>query len=604
MKNRINKAHKINTKAKRLFSGRIAIFIQAAVLLGLVISLMGVISPKSSAACTSTGSIGRAEISFNVLPEDAGPHSIWIEARGPASARVAAGVNSNPCVTSTLAMTSDYRWYKVNTSDLPNVSPGNNQVLNISVYTPGVSIRNARIDTTVPDQPVPSNDSPVVSVVQSNSTFTAPANYTITANASDANGIAFVDFYENNVFIYKDTTAPYTLDVASKAAGSYKYKAVAFDRFSPSASTTSNEITTTVNPAPTNIPPTVPIPTASSTSAQIGSSGVVSLNFSVKPTDSDGSIQSVRFLRNGTPIASGIFGNTGDYSANIEFTSAGTYNITAQATDNKGATTTSGPRTITISGGSTSNITGLTMDVFDGTNLSSLKLSQKVTTIDNAWEFSSPTSIVNPDSFSVRWTGRISVPVSGNYTFTSLVDDGVRLWVNGSLVIDDWNSGSAREKSGNISLNSGTRYDIKMEYYEAGGHATAKLYWSGPGFTKQIIPSSAFSDTTLPPPPAPIQPPSSLRVTRFFWEWFDCKINLAWNPPLDTSNLASYRVQRNNDAPANTTTTTWRQNGISCGAQTNTFRVSSVDKQGNVSPSTSITVVSDCPWFQCKFTTR
>ena len=42
------------------------------------------------------------------------------------------------------------------------------------------------------------------------------------------------------------------------------------------------------------------------------------------------------------------------------------------------------------------------------------------------------------DNFSVRWSGQVLAPVTGTYTFTTTSDDGVRLYVNGQLLIDNW----------------------------------------------------------------------------------------------------------------------------------------------------------------------
>ena len=71
-------------------------------------------------------------------------------------------------------------------------------------------------------------------------------------------------------------------------------------------------------------------------------------------------------------------------------------------------------------------------------------------------------------------------PVTGTYTFYTLSDDGVRLWVNGALVVNNWTDHAPTENSGTIALTAGQRYDIRMEYYENGGGAVARLLWSAP----------------------------------------------------------------------------------------------------------------------------
>ncbi|MEW6161367.1 MAG: PA14 domain-containing protein [Verrucomicrobiota bacterium] len=97
------------------------------------------------------------------------------------------------------------------------------------------------------------------------------------------------------------------------------------------------------------------------------------------------------------------------------------------------------------------------------------------------------------DQFSVRWTGRIEPAISDSFTFHTLSNDGVRLWIDNQLVVDNWTDHSAREDQGAITLQAGRKYALKLEYYQAGGGATMKLFWSSPKQKKEIIPSQRFS---------------------------------------------------------------------------------------------------------------
>jgi hypothetical protein len=94
--------------------------------------------------------------------------------------------------------------------------------------------------------------------------------------------------------------------------------------------------------------------------------------------------------------------------------------------------------------------------------------------------------------FAVRWTGKLEAPRPGNYTLHTLSDDGVRLWIDGRLVIDDWTDHSAKEDTAQVALEGGKLHDLKMEYYQSGGGAVARLYWSSPGRRKEIIPAERF----------------------------------------------------------------------------------------------------------------
>jgi hypothetical protein len=98
------------------------------------------------------------------------------------------------------------------------------------------------------------------------------------------------------------------------------------------------------------------------------------------------------------------------------------------------------------------------------------------------------------DDISVRWTGYVNIPRGGKYTFYSASDDGQRLWVGDTQLVDDWTYHGVVEKSGSIDLAEGV-YPFKVEFMQGGGGAEIRVYWDGPGIAKQIIPKSAFLTT-------------------------------------------------------------------------------------------------------------
>ncbi|MBW7988425.1 MAG: hypothetical protein FVQ84_00155 [Planctomycetes bacterium] len=111
-------------------------------------------------------------------------------------------------------------------------------------------------------------------------------------------------------------------------------------------------------------------------------------------------------------------------------------------------------------------------------------------TVDFAWGNGSPEpGVVNVDGFKVRWTGEVEIPSSGTYTFHTQTDDGVRLWVNDELVLENWTDHGGTHDSGEITLKGGQRYSILLEWYENGGGAICQLSWEGPTIARQIIPS-------------------------------------------------------------------------------------------------------------------
>ena len=96
-------------------------------------------------------------------------------------------------------------------------------------------------------------------------------------------------------------------------------------------------------------------------------------------------------------------------------------------------------------------------------------------TINNDYGAGGPTGLP-ADNFSVRWTGRFSF-TAGTYTFTARADDGVRLFVDGVLIIDQWHDGAATTYTATRTLTAGD-HEAKVEYYERFGAALIQASWA------------------------------------------------------------------------------------------------------------------------------
>jgi len=94
------------------------------------------------------------------------------------------------------------------------------------------------------------------------------------------------------------------------------------------------------------------------------------------------------------------------------------------------------------------------------------------------------------DFFSVRWRGQVQPQYSQEYTFYANTDDGVRLWVDGRLLVDNWVNQGLTEKSGKITLEAGKKYDIRLDNYDYDLGAQAHLSWSSASQAKQVIPAA------------------------------------------------------------------------------------------------------------------
>ena len=141
---------------------------------------------------------------------------------------------------------------------------------------------------------------------------------------------------------------------------------------------------------------------------------------------------------------------------------------------------------------------GLFGEYFDGTDLGTLVFTRVDATVDFDWGDGTPDARVGNDTFSVRWTGTVEPAYSEVYTFYTTSDDGVRLWIDGELVINNWTDHGSTEDSYTTAapLVASQQYAIKMEYYEAGGQAVAELRWSSASQSKAIIDSSYLTSGT------------------------------------------------------------------------------------------------------------
>jgi len=128
-----------------------------------------------------------------------------------------------------------------------------------------------------------------------------------------------------------------------------------------------------------------------------------------------------------------------------------------------------------------------------------------LTRIDPAIDFSwgdpgGPGAPIGVDQFSARWTADLEIAIADTYTFITNTDDGARLWLNDERIVNQWvDQGTTDAPSAPIALEPGI-YSLRMEYYENGGGAVARLFWQTPSMPRQIIPAG------------PLQPPVRARA--------------------------------------------------------------------------------------------
>lgn len=120
--------------------------------------------------------------------------------------------------------------------------------------------------------------------------------------------------------------------------------------------------------------------------------------------------------------------------------------------------------------------------------------------VDFDWGVKKATPRTPANNFFARWEGTVTPQFSERYLFRLRADGGVRLWINGELIIDDWVTWKfAIYRSGAAALQAGIPATIKLEYFDTAGAASCSLRWSSPSRTVEVVPQAKLS------PPAPAE---------------------------------------------------------------------------------------------------
>lgn len=212
----------------------------------------------------------------------------------------------------------------------------------------------------------------------------------------------------------------------------------------------------------------------------------------------------------------------------------------------------------------------------DLTGASYIRLDPQINlTVGNA----EPAPNINRNSFSVRWTGYVVPRYSETYTFTTTSDDGVRLWVNDQLLVNNWTRHAQSYNSAKIALTAGVPVTLRMEFFQGGGDAVARLEWASDSQKREIVPASQLYPGSMPEPPAA---PTSLNATALSTS----SILLHWTD--NATNETGYTIDRSLAGASQWTTvatlpansTSWL--AVNLGSNTGySFRVTANGSNGN-----------------------
>jgi hypothetical protein len=276
-------------------------------------------------------------LEYTVNVTTAGAYSLAVRVAATAAGKTfhieMNGVNVSGTIT--VPNTGAWQTWQTVTVTTSSLTTGQ-KVMRIVMDTGDFNLNNVAFTTG-------SNPPPTVSITSpaNGATFTAPASVTINANASDNGSVAKVEFFNGATKLGEDTSSPYSFAWTNVAVGSYTLTAKATDNLG--ATTTSSGVNITVS-STTNPPPTVSI-----SSPANGASFTAPASVTINANASDnGSVTKVEFFNGATKLGEDT---SSPYSFAWTNVAAGTYALTAKATDNQSATTTSATVNITVNGG-------------------------------------------------------------------------------------------------------------------------------------------------------------------------------------------------------------------------------------------------------------
>ncbi len=327
-----------------------------------------------------------------------------------------------------------------------------------------------------PNPTQPDTTAPSVSITWPTAGASVSGTVSVTAAATDNVGVTKVELYVDGALIATDTASPYgaAWNTSGVAGGNHTAMAKAYDAAGNVG--TSATVTFSVTQPDTTAPAvSITAPAAGSTV-----SGTVTVTASA--SDNVGVTKVEIYIDSALKVTDTAAPYA--YSWNTSGAAAGNHSIVAKAYDAAGNVGTSASDTVTIgsAGGTTTGacppaaLNAFTACYYSGEAFNTLVLTRTETSISYDWGAGSPSPAVPVDGFSASWEGKFSFR-TGNYTFTVTADDGVRLYLDGALVLDKWILQPATTYQIKKAMSSGT-HTIKLVYFEHPGMAVAKLNWA------------------------------------------------------------------------------------------------------------------------------
>lgn len=143
---------------------------------------------------------------------------------------------------------------------------------------------------------------------------------------------------------------------------------------------------------------------------------------------------------------------------------------------------------------------GLQAEYFANRNLEGAPASVRIDPqIQFDWSAAPPVTELSRSDYSVRWTGTLVAPAPGKYQLILTADDGCRLYLDDKPLIDHWVDSAATPNIAEVDFKAGETHKLRVEYFQHGGQAVARLDWArvGEGHYAEAIEAAKNSDVAL-----------------------------------------------------------------------------------------------------------
>lgn len=210
-----------------------------------------------------------------------------------------------------------------------------------------------------------------------------------------------------------------------------------------------------------------------------------SITIAANATDPDNNLARVEFFNGATKLGEDT---TAPYSFTWTNVPAGAYTIDVRATDTTSLTAQASVAVTVNPPGGAGN--GLKGDYFTNLDFTGLAFTRTDAVIDLDWGSASPGGSLPANRFAVRWSGQIQAPTTEEYVFCAGSDDGIRVRINGAVIVDNYYDHAFQTSCGTVNMTAGQKVAITVDYYNNGAPGAAKLQWWYPSGNFEVVPTS------------------------------------------------------------------------------------------------------------------